>query len=97
MTLLSTALAINILCSYTPCFPTHKPPLAPEYEYGTRSRRRLDLSVNRPTWPVVTTKIGNVHGYTMKTIGGREIYAFEGIPFAEPPIGNLRFRVSMNQ
>lgn len=42
---------------------------------------------------VVQTNNGLVEGYIMKTINGREIYAFEGIPYAEAPIGHLRFRV----
>jgi hypothetical protein len=89
MVLLSFLLT-NILCSFTPCFPTFEPPLAAQSE--TQIRTRSD--VNRTKWPVVTTGTGDVQGFTMKTIGGRDIYAFEGIPFAEPPVGQLRFRVS---
>lgn len=44
--------------------------------------------------PFVITKGGGVQGYFMKVVGGRDVYAFEGIPYAEAPIGNLRFRVS---
>jgi hypothetical protein len=38
----------------------------------------------------VSTSLGNYEGYSMKVLGGRSIYAFEGIPFAEPP---ERFKV----
>ncbi|CAG9863042.1 unnamed protein product [Phyllotreta striolata] len=41
---------------------------------------------------VVTTNKGFVQGRTGTTYLGRNYWAFEGIPFAKPPIGNLRFR-----
>jgi hypothetical protein len=46
--------------------------------------------------PFVRTYSGDVEGYFMKVVGGRKINAFEGIPYAEPPIGRLRFRVWSN-
>lgn len=41
----------------------------------------------------VDTKLGGLDGYVMKTMTGKRIYAFEGIPYAEPPVGPYRFRV----
>lgn len=35
-----------------------------------------------------------VHGICMKTRSGHEVYAFLGIPYAQPPVGSLRFKVS---
>jgi acetylcholinesterase len=40
---------------------------------------------------VVETATGYVRGYA-KTVLGREVHVFTGIPFARPPIGERRFR-----
>ncbi|XP_067638389.1 esterase B1-like isoform X2 [Eurosta solidaginis] len=41
---------------------------------------------------VVPTTYGQVKGVKRKTIYNQTFYAFEGIPYAKPPIGELRFR-----
>ncbi|KAH8420855.1 hypothetical protein KR222_006890, partial [Zaprionus bogoriensis] len=42
---------------------------------------------------VVNTQYGRVRGLQRKTLYDEELYyAFEGIPFAKPPLGELRFR-----
>ncbi|XP_043656687.1 uncharacterized protein LOC122622361 [Drosophila teissieri] len=42
---------------------------------------------------VVCTRDGQVRGHRRKTLYDEEVYfAFEGIPFAQPPVGELRFR-----
>ncbi|XP_037899542.1 para-nitrobenzyl esterase-like, partial [Glossina fuscipes] len=41
---------------------------------------------------IVDTLCGRVKGAKRKTIYDKFYYAFEGIPFAKPPIGELRFR-----
>lgn len=43
--------------------------------------------------PVVRTPLGEVAGYYMNTRGGRQISAFTAIPYAIPPVGDLRFKV----
>lgn len=43
--------------------------------------------------PIAKTPNGTLHGMTMPTRLGRDIYAFLGIPYAAPPIGELRFKV----
>lgn len=43
--------------------------------------------------PTVKINDGIIEGHILKTIKGREIAAFEGVPYAKPPIGNLRFEV----
>lgn len=43
--------------------------------------------------PTVKIKDGTLEGHVLKTINGREIAAFEGVPYAKPPIGSLRFEV----
>ncbi|XP_076686877.1 juvenile hormone esterase-like [Andrena cerasifolii] len=42
--------------------------------------------------PVIHTREGSVRGTVLKTWKGREIFAFLGVPYAEPPIGRFRFR-----
>ena len=42
--------------------------------------------------PRVSIGITKIVGTFMKTIGNRTVSAFRGIPYAEPPIGNLRFK-----
>ncbi|KAH8279021.1 hypothetical protein KR018_012575, partial [Drosophila ironensis] len=42
---------------------------------------------------VLDTKYGQVRGLQRKTVYDEELYlAFEGIPYAKPPLGELRFR-----
>lgn len=41
--------------------------------------------------PEVTILQGTLRGKILKTHHGRNISAFLGIPYAEPPTGNLRF------
>ncbi|EDV93360.1 esterase B1 [Drosophila grimshawi] len=42
---------------------------------------------------IVETKYGQVRGLKRKTVYDEEFYyAFEGIPYAKPPVGELRFR-----
>lgn len=43
---------------------------------------------------VVKTESGEVQGITAKTLlNQRQFYSFRGIPYAQPPIGDLRFKV----
>lgn len=58
---------------------------------SSRGGRRLAPPLDPPT---ASTELGEVEGYFMGTMKGRRIAAFEGIPFAEPPTGKYRFRVS---
>lgn len=50
-------------------------------------------NVSSENQPVVTTPLGEIKGYYMKTREGKEISAFTSIPFAVPPVGDLRFKV----
>lgn len=45
--------------------------------------------------PVVETRAGKVRGSTVQSILGKVYYAFKGIPYARPPVGELRFQVSL--
>lgn len=44
--------------------------------------------------PVVKTPLGGLQGSIIKTDRGETIYTFLGIPYAKPPVGDLRFKVS---
>ncbi|CAG7821884.1 unnamed protein product [Allacma fusca] len=46
----------------------------------------------RGSAPIVELKAGKIRGYLMSSSEGRIIYAFESIPYAEPPVNNLRFQ-----
>jgi len=40
--------------------------------------------------PIITTQLGQVQGVTQTSNTGKTYYSFRGIPFAQPPTGNLR-------
>lgn len=44
-------------------------------------------------FPRVTLPLGDLKGVKLKTINNKEYFSFKGIPYAEPPIGKLRFKV----
>lgn len=44
------------------------------------------------SYPIVTTKYGQLRGFSMKTISNRPFAAFQSVPFAKAPTGNRRFR-----
>lgn len=47
---------------------------------------------------VIRTDNGLVRGQREKTLlKNQDYYAFKGIPFAKPPIGDLRFKVFSSQ
>ncbi|XP_055902166.1 esterase B1-like [Eupeodes corollae] len=60
------------------------------YRYGQfkirQSRQRTNQKVE------TTTTYGRVRGVKWKSVYGAEYYSFEGIPYAKPPLGDLRFR-----
>ena len=45
--------------------------------------------------PIIDTKDGRVSGTIEKSFSGQDYLAYYGIHFAEPPIGSLRFKVSI--
>ncbi|KAK4885072.1 hypothetical protein RN001_001343 [Aquatica leii] len=42
--------------------------------------------------PIVSIKNGKLRGKVEKNYDGNEFYSFQGIPYAKPPIGPLRFK-----
>jgi len=47
-----------------------------------------------PESPIVTTRSGSLQGVISRSRDGREFFKYLGIPYAQPPIGPLRFAVS---
>lgn len=41
---------------------------------------------------LANTSLGYVRGKTITTVNGKEVDEYLGIPYAEPPVGELRFR-----
>lgn len=48
-----------------------------------------------PDGPRVVTPLGGIKGFYKHSFNGRKVMAFEGIPYAQPPVGELRFRVNL--
>ncbi|GLV38037.1 Juvenile hormone esterase duplication [Carabus blaptoides fortunei] len=44
------------------------------------------------TRPLLTTPLGRLRGSFYQSLGGRQYAAFEGIPYAKPPVKKNRFR-----
>lgn len=45
--------------------------------------------------PIVNTRTGHIRGLVQESITGDKYLAFKGIPYAKPPVGQLRFEVSI--
>ena len=43
---------------------------------------------------VVETSYGKLQGHRSQDIEHNEFFSFKGIPYAKPPVGDLRFEVS---
>lgn len=44
--------------------------------------------------PLATIPLGRLEGHWMRSRNGRTFYAFSGVPYAKPPVGDLTFKVS---
>jgi carboxylesterase type B len=42
---------------------------------------------------LVAINHGSLKGHRLTSSKGREIFAFQGVPYAKPPVGELRFKV----
>ncbi|KAF2889220.1 hypothetical protein ILUMI_16954, partial [Ignelater luminosus] len=52
----------------------------------------MNTNIFDDSYPVVQTKYGKVKGHSLTSRQNRTFYAFQGIPFAAPPTGLLRFK-----
>lgn len=60
----------------------------------------LLLLVTSISWaqekPEATTSLGTLRGHWMRSREGHLFYAFSGVPYAKPPVGDLTFKVSIS-
>lgn len=66
------------------------PPPPPPPVSSTNPHKPTDAEENDPL--IVTTDKGKVRGLTLNSPSGRKVDAWLGIPYAQPPVGALRFR-----
>lgn len=64
------------------------------------SSRMVDFKVQQRRYRtnekiIVSTTYGPIKGVKRKTIYGDSYYSFEGIPFAKPPLGDLRYKAPL--
>jgi hypothetical protein len=99
MVVLASVFAYTLLCAIVPtCDFVHEAPdnkIRPEF-YSGRETRSGEKILKNP-YPTVFTRDGGLQGYSMGSVLGNRIYAFEGVPYALPPVGQLRFRVSFQR
>lgn len=58
----------------------------------------LDIKIDTNTETIVKdTKHGRIRGFISERLPGHKVEQFLGVPFAEPPVGNLRLEVSCNK
>lgn len=51
------------------------------------------IDVQHDLNPTVTTRLGKIRGEYVRTYTNDFFYRFRSIPYAEPPVGELRFAV----
>lgn len=47
--------------------------------------------------PTIEVNEGKLLGTIKTNINGDQFYGFHGVPFAKPPLGNLRFKVCVTK
>lgn len=58
--------------------------------------RILYVSNSLKIEPEVKVQQGVLRGSIARSINGHKYYVFKGIPYAKPPVGNLKFMVNLN-
>ncbi|XP_045476842.1 juvenile hormone esterase-like [Harmonia axyridis] len=56
------------------------------------ARPDVKMVLNNGQTPIVTSSLGQYQGTLMTTRLGKQIFAFRGIPYAQPPVNELRFK-----
>lgn len=44
--------------------------------------------------PIITIQEGQIKGIVSEDVRGGKFYSFMGIPYAKPPVGDWRFKVT---
>lgn len=52
------------------------------------------MCISEDPAPSVHLPLGKLEGYIKETITGKKVLAFEGVPYAQPPVGHHRFKVN---
>ncbi|KAJ8933688.1 hypothetical protein NQ318_008406 [Aromia moschata] len=52
----------------------------------------ISVGVSEDAPPRVAIPLGDIEGSQKETVKGRTIFAFEGVPYARPPVGKYRFK-----
>ncbi|XP_068630873.1 juvenile hormone esterase-like isoform X2 [Battus philenor] len=60
-----------------------------------RLARALTATMSTMHSPTVTTKQGSLRGMVDELYDGTPFYSFKGIPYAQPPVGKLRFKAPL--
>lgn len=50
--------------------------------------------ISKSDYPSVVLSQGELIGQVLTNENGKEYYSYTAIPYAKPPVGNLRFKVS---
>lgn len=53
----------------------------------------IDVIFSTNNSPIVKVHLGTIKGYYKESYEGKKYEAYEGIPYAKPPVGNRRFQV----
>ena len=99
--IISSLYLYNLLCAIVPCDAQFR---SPEIQPGSNgleiesagrdARSHNELNRNDLTnRTIVLSSGGAVEGYRMTSVNGKSFHAFEGIPYAIPPVGSYRFQV----
>jgi carboxylesterase type B len=57
--------------------------------------RHLLKKIKKMKDPIVNVSNGKLRGKTGTNINNGQFYSFQGIPYAKPPLGSLRFKVNL--
>jgi carboxylesterase type B len=57
--------------------------------------RHLLKKIRKMKDPIVNVSNGKLRGKTGTNINNGQFYSFQGIPYAKPPLGSLRFKVNL--